>query len=169
LHWNLGHVGDITPAQVQQANRLGIGLAAHPWRYLTNNGGGPDCRMILDLATVPVGSGLDGARVAPLNPWCGMFYQTTGRHSGGALVAESARITRTEALRMWCGPQQGWFTKEDKLLGGIAPGRFADLAVLSADVFDAKEVPDDKLRNMTSVLTIVGGKIAHDAGVLKPL
>ena len=77
--------------------------------------------------------------------------------------------TRTEALRMWCGPQQGWFTKEDKLLGGIAPGRFGDLVVLSSDVFDQREVPDDKLRNMTSVLTIVGGKVVHDAGVLKPL
>ena len=34
---------------------------------------------------------------------------------------------------------------------------------------ESAEVPDDKLRNMTSVLTIVGGKVVHDAGVLKPL
>jgi predicted amidohydrolase YtcJ len=167
LHWNLGHVGDITEAQVRQANDLGIGIAPHPWRYLTGNGGGPDCRMILDVTTVPVGSGLDGARVAPLNPWCGMYYQTTGRNSAGALVAEAARVTRTEALRMWCGPQQGWFSKEDKLLGGIAPGRFADLAVLKADVFDTRAVPDDKFRSMTSVLTVVGGEVVHDAGVLR--
>jgi len=51
-------------------------------------------------------------------------------------------------------------------LGGIAVGRFADLAVLSADVFDARAVPDDKLRSMTSVLTVVGGNVMHDAGVL---
>ena len=151
---------------MRQANDLGVGIAPHLWRYLIANTGGPNCRMILDLATVPVGSGLDGARVAPLNPWTGIYMQTTGRNSGGALVAEAERITRTEALRMWCGPQQGWFTKEDKLLGGIAVGRFADLAVLSADVFDARAVPDDKLRNMTSVLTVVGGNVAHDAGVL---
>jgi len=106
LHWNLGHVGDITEAQVRQANDLGVGMAPHPWRYLTANTGGPNCRMILDLATVPVGSGLDGARVAPLNPWTGIYMQTTGRNSGGALVAEAERITRTEAVRMWCGPQQ---------------------------------------------------------------
>ena len=166
LHWNLGHVGDITEAQVRQANDLGVGIAPHPWRYLTANSGGPNCRMILDIATVPVGSGLDGARVAPLNPWAGIYFQTTGRNSGGALVAEAERITRTEALRMWCGPQQGWFTKEDKLLGGIGVGRFADLAVLSADVFDGRAVPDEKLRNMKSVLTVVDGNIVHNAGVL---
>lgn len=163
LHWNLGHVGDITAAQVRQCNELGVGIAPHPWRYLTGNGGGPDSRMILDEATVPVGSGLDGARVAPLNPWCGMFYQTTGRNSAGVLVAEAMKVSRTEALRMWCGPQQGWFSKEDKLLGGIAEGRFADLAVLKADVFDTQAVPDEQFRNMTSVLTIVNGEVVHQA------
>ena len=165
LHWNLGHVGDITESQVRQCNELGVGIAPHPWRYLTGNGGGPNSRMILDVATVPVGSGLDGARVAPLNPWCGMYYQTTGRNSAGALVAEAMKVSRTEALRMWCGPQQGWFSKEDNLLGGIAEGRYADLAVLKADVFDTAAVPDEQFRNMTSVLTVVGGEVVHDAGV----
>jgi predicted amidohydrolase YtcJ len=138
-----------------------VGIAPHPWRYLTGNGGGPNSRMILDVATVPVGSGLDGARVAPLNPWCGMYYQTSGRNSAGALVAEAMKVSRTEALRMWCGAQQGWFSKEDNLLGGIAEGRYADLAVLKADVFDTRAVPDDQFRNMTSVLTIVNGEIVH--------
>jgi predicted amidohydrolase YtcJ len=166
LHWNLGHVGDITEAQVRQANDLGIGIAPHPWRYLTGNGGGPNSRMILETATVPVGSGLDGARVAPLNPWAGIYYQTTGRNSAGVEVAAADRISRTDALRWWCGAQQGWFTKEDKLLGGIGVGRYADLAVLKADVFDTVAVPDGELRNMTSVLTVVNGEVVHDAGAL---
>jgi predicted amidohydrolase YtcJ len=166
LHWNLGHVGDITEAQVRQANDLGVGIAPHPWRYLTGNGGGPNSRMILETATVPVGSGLDGARVAPLNPWAGMYYQTTGRNSAGVEVAAADKISRTDALRWWCGAQQGWFTKEDNRLGGIGEGRFADLVVLKADVFNTKAVPDDKFRNMTSVLTVVGGEIVHDTGAL---
>ncbi|HZA50845.1 MAG TPA: amidohydrolase family protein, partial [Myxococcaceae bacterium] len=58
--------------------------------------------------------------------------------------------------------QQGWFTREDNLLGGIAVGRYADLAVLNADVFDLRAVPDDQLRNTTSLLTIVGGEIVHE-------
>ncbi len=166
LHWNIGHIDGITEDQVKTCNELGVGLAPHTWRYMTGNGPGPDFRMILDVATVPVGTGQDGARVAPLNPWCGIFFQTSGRNSAGALVAEAQRITRTEALRMWCGPQQGWFSKEDNLLGGIAEGRFADLAVLKGDVFDTQAVPDEQLRNMTSVLTVVNGEVVHDAGAL---
>jgi hypothetical protein len=39
--------------------------------------------------------------------------------------------------------------------------------VLAADVFDTRAVPDDELRNMTCVLTVVGGKIVHDSGALR--
>jgi predicted amidohydrolase YtcJ len=45
-------------------------------------------------------------------------------------------------------------------------GRFADLAVLSKDFFDERAVSNEEIRTMTSILTIVGGRIAHNAGVL---
>jgi len=166
MHWNLGHISGITEEQVHQANALGVGLAPHNWSYLTSNGPGPHHRMILDLATVPVGTGFDGARVAPLNPWPGVFFMVTGRNSGGALVGEDRRITRHEAIRLYAGPQQGWFSKEEDRLGGIGVGRFADLVVLEKDFFDSAAVPDDEIRSMKSVLTIVGGQVRYDAGVL---
>ena len=167
LHWSLGHIGDITRDQVARANRLGVGLGPHPWRYLTANDGGPPFRTILNAATVPVGTGLDGARVAPLNPWAGIYFMATGRNSGGALVNDGEQISRVDAVRLYAGPQQGWFTKEEHQLGGIATGRFADLAVLAKDVFDERAVPDEEIRTMTSVLTMVSGRIVHDTGVLK--
>jgi predicted amidohydrolase YtcJ len=167
LHWSLGHVADITPEQIARVNRLGAGLCPHPWRYLTANEGGPPFRTILKTATVPVGSGLDGARVAPLNPWTGIYFMVTGRNSGGALVNSGEQISRLDAVRLYAGPQQGWFTKEESVLGGIAVGRFADLAVLSKDFFDEQAVPDDEIRTMTSILTIVDGKIVYNAGMLK--
>ena len=166
LHWNIGHIDGMTEPQVLQANQLGLGLCPHPWQYLTGNNPGPDFRMMIDVATVPVGAGLDGARVAPLNPWNGIYFMTTGRNSGGAQT-NPRPITRTEALRLWAGPQQGWFSKEENLLGGIGVGRYADLAVLAADVFDEQAVPDDKLRNTTSVLTVVGGEIVHNTGAVR--
>lgn len=43
--------------------------------------------------------------------------------------------------------------------GTIEPGKLADLAVLSQDIF---EVPIDDLPKTESVLTIVGGRIVHD-------
>ena len=56
--------------------------------------------------------------------------------------------------------------KKKNLLGGIGVGRFADLAVLSKNVFDEREVSDEDIRTMTSILTIVGGRIVYDAGLL---
>lgn len=167
LHWSLGHIADITPEQIARVNKLGVGLAPHPWRYLTANNGGPPFRTMLSLAKVPVGAGLDGARVAPLNAWTGIYFMVTGRNSGGALVNDGEQISRLDAVRLYAGPQQGWFTREENSLGGIAVGRVADLAVLSKNVFDERDVPDDEIRSMTSILTVVGGRIGYNAGVLR--
>jgi predicted amidohydrolase YtcJ len=166
LHWNLGHVGDITLEQIQRVNNLGVGLCPHPWRYLTANNGGPAFRTIVNNARVPVGTGLDGARVAPLNPWAGIYFMVTGRNSGGAVVNDGEQISRLDAIRLYAGPQQGWFTKEEDVLGGIGIGRFADLVVLRKNFFDEREVPDDQIRSMTSILTVVNGAIVYDAGTL---
>jgi predicted amidohydrolase YtcJ len=57
---------------------------------------------------------------------------------------------------------QTWFTKDENDLGSIEPGKLADLAVLSANVLDPKQVPDEAIRRVRSVMTIVGGKIVHD-------
>ena len=51
---------------------------------------------------------------------------------------------------------------EDKI-GSIETGKLADLAVLNRDYF---RVPDEALKKIRSVLTIVDGKIVHDAGVV---
>jgi Amidohydrolase family len=48
----------------------------------------------------------------------------------------------------------------------IEVGKFADLAVLSDDYFS---VPDEQIRNVESVLTIVGGKVSYCAGKFESL
>jgi predicted amidohydrolase YtcJ len=53
------------------------------------------------------------------------------------------------------------FAEQEK--GRLAPGMLADLAVLSQDIFT---VPAKALPGTRSVLTLVGGKVAYDAGVL---
>jgi len=53
------------------------------------------------------------------------------------------------------------FAEQDK--GMLAPGMLADLAVLSHNIFT---VPAQALPGTSSVLTLVGGKVAYDAGVL---
>jgi len=53
------------------------------------------------------------------------------------------------------------FAENEK--GTLAPGMLADLAVLSHDIFT---VPPGQLPGMRSLMTLVGGRIAYDTGVL---
>ena len=48
--------------------------------------------------------------------------------------------------------------------GSLAPGMLADIAVLSQDIFT---VPVEALPSTESVLTLVGGRVAWDAGVVR--
>jgi predicted amidohydrolase YtcJ len=53
---------------------------------------------------------------------------------------------------------------EDDIKGSLEPGKLADLAVLSGDIM---EVADDDLASLEVVVTMVGGRAAHDPeGVL---
>jgi predicted amidohydrolase YtcJ len=47
--------------------------------------------------------------------------------------------------------------------GTIAPGKLADLAVLSQDIF---RVSPDRLPDTASVMTVVDGKVVYDTHVL---
>jgi predicted amidohydrolase YtcJ len=51
---------------------------------------------------------------------------------------------------------------EDKI-GSIEPGKLADVVVLNKDFF---AVPDQEIKQIRSVLTIVDGKVVHDPGAL---
>jgi len=81
----------------------------------------------------------------------------------GQLINDGQQISRQDALRLYTR-ENGWFLRMEDRLGSIEPGRLADLAVLSDDYLT---VTDEQLKRIRSVLTVVDGKIVHDAGVLK--
>jgi predicted amidohydrolase YtcJ len=102
----------------------------------------------------------DGMQISPMNPWIGLYYVVTGKNARGELINAGQTLPRGEALRLYTAAN-GWFLSEESLLGTIEPGKYADLAVLSADYFDAAAVPDEEIKRITSVLTLVGGQIVH--------
>ena len=75
--------------------------------------------------------------------------------------------THAEALRLYT-IENGWFLKEENQLGTIEVGKLGDLVALSDDYFDPAKVPDEAIKRLSSVLTVVGGKIVYDSGALGP-
>ncbi|HEX6222705.1 MAG TPA: amidohydrolase family protein [Acidimicrobiia bacterium] len=162
LRWVIAHVPLITEDYVDRLKALGGGLSLTGWRYLAGSGpaAGPPFRMIVDNG-INVGMSSDGMQIAPMNPWLHMYYATTGINSSGNLINDGQQISREEVLRLYTA-DNAWFIGEDDL-GSVEVGKHADLVVLSDDYF---AVSDDEMKDLHSVLTVVGGRVVHDAGVL---
>lgn len=105
-------------------------------------------RSLLD-AGIPVAFGSDG----PMNPYLNiMFASTYPGKPKEALTREQAVIAYTLT--------SAYAEFEEKEKGSLVPGKLADLAVLSQDIFRAAA---EDLPKTESVLTMVGGKIIYDA------
>ena len=77
--------------------------------------------------------------------------------AGFRSTPEANLLDRETALGLWTHGS-AWFSGEQSLKGKLAPGQFADLAVLSADYFN---VPTEDIRHLTSVMTLMDGNIVH--------
>jgi len=160
LRWSVAHVPAIDATTVNRLKKIGAGVAVHPFRYLSGGtGGGPPLRMIIDSG-VRVGAGSDSAQISTLNPWNMIYYMVTGKNVAGKLVNGGQQITREEAIRLYT-VNNGWFLKEEAKLGSIEVGKFGDVVVLSDDYFNAVRVPDESIRKLHPVLTIVDGKVVY--------
>jgi len=170
LHWFIDHAETISKRNIERIAALGGGIAiqhrmAYQGEYFRDRYGEaalrrtPPIREML-RAGLPVGAGTDATRVASYNPFVSLYWLITGKTVGGlSMYDEANRIERMEALRLWT-VGSSWFSTEDGAKGAIVPGQLADLAVLSADYFS---IPDEEIKQLESVLTIVGGKPVYAA------
>ncbi|WP_165223493.1 amidohydrolase [Aquisphaera insulae] len=171
LRWFFDHAETVTERSLERIKALGGGIAvqhrmAFQGEYFVDRYGAeaashtPPVARMLEMG-IPVGAGTDATRVASYNPWVSLSWLVTGRTVGGlALYPESNRLDRATALRLYTSGS-AWMSGEEATKGMIAPGRLADLAVLSADYF---AVPEPEIRGIESLLTVVGGRIVHGAG-----
>jgi predicted amidohydrolase YtcJ len=163
--WVVHHVPQVTTDLLNRLKALGCGVEMGAFRWVTSSDpkvvAGPPFRTIFDHG-IQVGIHGDGVHIAPLNPWLHIYYATTGVNSFGDKVNGDQQLTRAEALRLFTR-NNSWFLRMEEKIGSIEPGKLADLAVLDRDYF---AVPDADIRKIRSVLTIVDGKIVHNAGVL---
>jgi predicted amidohydrolase YtcJ len=176
LHWFFDHAETISDRNIERIRALGGGIAiqhrmAYQGEYFLNRYGQeqtkrtPPIRRMLELG-VPVGAGTDATRVASYNPWVSLYWLVTGRTVGGLQMYDDAnRLERLEALRLWT-VGSSWFSSEDGKKGELAPGQLADLSVLSADYFS---VPEEEIKAIESVLTMVGGNVVYAKEDFAPL
>jgi predicted amidohydrolase YtcJ len=168
LHWFFDHCETITDRNIERVKALGGGIAvqnrmAFQGEYFVERYGAqqakrtPPIRRMLEIG-VPVGAGTDATRVSSYNPYLSLYWLITGKTIGGlGLYPEENRLDREEALKLYT-TGSSWFSTEDGKKGALAPGQLADLAILSADYFS---IPDEEIKQLESVLTIVGGKVVY--------
>ncbi len=168
LHWFFDHCETISDRNIERVKALGGGIAvqnrmAFQGEYFVQRYGAqqakrtPPIRRMLEIG-VPVGAGTDATRVSSYNPYLSLYWLITGKTIGGlGLYPEENRLDRAEALKLYT-MGSSWFSTEDGKKGALAPGQLADLAVLSADYFS---IPDEEIKQLESVLTIVGGKVVY--------
>jgi len=161
LRWFMLHPGqgpaDPTQEIFDRLRALGAGIV------LTNSAarGGtshPPYRRAYESGTQTC-LGTDALNASTYAPFVNIWYTVSGKTyiPGQQGVVPEQRLTRLEALHM-ATRKCGWFMDLEHKIGSLEVGKYADLIVLSADYFT---VPEDDIRMLTSVLTIVNGRIVY--------
>lgn len=167
-NWFFDHCETITDRSLERVKALGGGIAiqnrmAFQGEYFLDRYGSkaaeqtPPVRKMLAMG-IPVGAGTDATRVSSYNPWVSLYWLVAGKTVGGAkLYSEKNRLSREEALRLYT-QGSSWFSGESGKKGAIATGQLADFVALTEDYFS---VPEETIKGIESVLTVVDGKIVH--------
>jgi hypothetical protein len=176
LHWFFDHAETISDQSIDRIAALGGGIAvqhrmAYQGEYFVERYGfgaaeaTPPIRKIMDKG-VKISAGTDATRVASYNPWVSLAWLVTGMTVAGLrMYPQRNCLDRETALRMWT-ENVTWFSNEEGKKGRIQVGQFADLIVPDRDFFSCA---DNEIADITSDLTVVGGRIVCGAGEFKAL
>jgi hypothetical protein len=176
LNWFFDHAETISDRSIDRVAALGGGIAvqhrmAYQGEYFVERYGHgaaentPPVAKILGKG-VKTSAGTDATRVASYNPWVSLAWLVSGKTVGGMQITPNRNcLDRETALRMWT-ENVTWFSNEEGKKGRIEVGQLADLIVPDRDYFSC---PGAEIADITSHLTIVGGKVVYAAGDFKQL
>jgi len=156
LRWTLGHVYDISPANIARAKALGITLGVHG--AAMQAGAHMPLRNIADSGIV-FGLGTDATIVSHYSPFVTLGWVVSGLDVGGTRGLDQT-LTREEALIAHTRSNAYLFFQE-KNLGSLEVGKQADLVVLDRDYMT---VPVAEIRRIKPTMTMVGGRVVFEAG-----
>jgi predicted amidohydrolase YtcJ len=167
LRWSFMHMEGVTPAQAERMKKLNMFIAVNP-REIVSGGllhrswgdrafAMPPLKEIQDSG-VMWGLGTDAFEVNQFRPFQTLYWAVTGKMVGGTVV-NTHTVSREAALIAHTRSNAYLFFRENDL-GSIQAGRFADLVVTDKDYLT---VPAEEIKDIKSVMTIVGGKVVYDA------
>ncbi|MBI2186717.1 MAG: amidohydrolase [Acidobacteria bacterium] len=167
LRWVLIHNEQVGPAHLERMKNLGVTAAIQPratimgGMFLRAHGDRayamPDFRLIQDSGII-WGLGTDAFEVNQYKPFVTLSFAVTGKMVGGTVVNRRP-VTREEALIAHTRGSAYQILQENNL-GSIKAGKLADMVVIDRDYLT---VPADQIKDIKSVMTIVGGRIVYDA------
>ena len=115
-------------------------------------------RKMIDAGLEPAAStDMTGIYLGNINPFEAMYAAVSRQSDKGLFIPDQA-ISVEEAAKMWTI----WAAKsmgQDAIKGSLEEGKFADMTVISDDIFS---VPTEKIKDIKSIKTIVGGKIVYE-------
>lgn len=163
--WILEHTLDTSLSQLQRIRQLGLVVETIPLTEIWLRGGiNLKEPAVARRATahrsyqehgIPYGLGTDNK---PYNPFMTIWAAVARKERlTGEVLGPEQRIDRMDALRAFT-LGGAYFSFDERVRGSLEPGKQADLAVLSDDFLD---IDQDRLPDLVSLLTIVGGRIVH--------
>lgn len=162
LRPRIEHGNLIQPEHIAQARRKGVVVVQNPiFLTLDFSSIGPERAAEAQPYKTLLTSGVHlafGSDSGQVNPFVDlMFAVTHPARPDEALTMEQAVTAYTRG--------SAYAEFQDWQKGSLRRGYLADLAVLSQDIFT---VPPPALPTTTSLLTLVGGEVVWDAGVIAP-
>jgi predicted amidohydrolase YtcJ len=167
LRWAFMHMEQVTPSQIERMKNLGMSIGVHPRATIMgaifNRVHGdrsyhePPLKTIQDSG-IQWGFGTDAFEVNQYRPFTTLWWAVTGKMVGG-LVVNREPISREDALIAHTR-KNAYFIFRENDLGSIQPGKLADLVVIDRDYLT---VPADQIKDIKSVMTMVGGKTVYEA------
>jgi predicted amidohydrolase YtcJ len=170
---HLMHASFMDANSISRAARMGVPVDAQPaWLHLDAPAlekvfGHQGMRYFIPLKsmlragiTVVGGSdhmtGFDKNRATnPYNPFHGMWIAVTRKMSDGRVLYPEERLTREEALRMYT-IAPAFLNLDDSKKGSLEAGKYADFVVIDRDYLTC---PEDEIRSIEPVMTVIGGKV----------
>lgn len=161
----LEHCSICPPDLAARIASLGLTVATHPAfvyytgdRYLRTVPPEDQAHLYPLAGLAAAGVRLAAASDAPIvppNPVAGLYAAVTRRTRSGAELVPYQAVSAADALRMYT-IGAAYATFEEKAKGVLAPGRLADLVVLTAD---PTQTPAEDLESVRVTMTMVGGEI----------